>query len=280
MKLAAWAAIVIATISATNIAYSATYITAGGGYLISSGAPSLTLNSSNARYAPNVAGTSIVNLPNVNWKNSFNNGAEGFLAAGANITPAVRLEGEFLYQSFQRNVSGTYTWRQVNTIGGDLFANQPGNPISNTHSTLNSYSLLANAYYDFDFQSRWKPFLGLGAGIGHLHASGTTANNSLLINDLTSGFAVIAPTVARTPALNGIVFVWQVKAGLSYAITPALSLVGQYRFFRTSSYNINSGSITTNPNTTVATTFSTLSKSVSGLIINSFDLGLTYQFAT
>lgn len=278
MKRSSLCIIAISALAFSQLAYCGTYVTGGGGFVIPMRNASLNLNSNNVYFAPTVAGASIFNMPNFIWESTFGNGWEGFLAAGFDVYPSMRLEAEFLYQNMQSSNLGTFNWNQVTPIGGDIFASSIGNTTNRTSSTLYNYNLIANLYYDFRNQSRWTPSVGLGLGIGRVHAAGTTSNNTLVINDLTTGTITTVPTTERSPALNSIVFAWQVKGAVAYAITPKLSVFGQYRLFRTSNYNINSSSITLNPGTASSATYSVGSKAVSGLVNSGFDLGLTYRF--
>ena len=278
-RISTQAAIVLAVISLSDVAFGSSYVSGGLGYVVPSQSPSLTVNSSNATFVPTTPGASVFNLPNVNWKNSFNNGYELILAAGMDVNQSLRGEAELLFMSMQRSINGSYGWMQVTPIGGDVIATTNGNPISKTTSTLYSYSLIANLYYDFKNTTHWTPFVGVGAGLGRVHAGGTTGNSTLVINDVTTGLSATFPTVEHTPALNGIVFVWQFKAGVDYAVSKTVSVGAQYRRFRTSSYNINSGNITVNPGTATTAIFSTPSKAVSGLTNNSIDLIVRYNFA-
>jgi opacity protein-like surface antigen len=278
MKRSILPAILLASLATSPLAYSGTYLTVGGGLVVPNSDFNTIVRSNNVFYAPTTAGASIFNLPNLNWNNTFNNGFETFLAMGLDYSPNIRMDLELLYQSMQRNINGTYDWQQVTPIGGNLIATQLNNQIGSSNTTLHTYSLLGNAYYGFKNTTKWTPFVGLGAGIGRLHAAGSTANGSLTVNNLSTAVVTAVPTTAYAPALNGIVFVWQFKAGVTYAITEKISLLGQYRMFKTSSFNINSSNITTNPNTPAAVTYSTNSKSVGGLVTNNFDVGLTYNF--
>lgn len=76
-------------------------------------------------------------------------------------------------------------------------------------------ALMLNGYYDFNADSKWKPFIG--AGIGYANMS---------INNLSFGGAIAADDSAA-------VFAYQLKAGIGYAFTNSLDGTLGYRFFGT-----------------------------------------------
>ncbi len=76
-------------------------------------------------------------------------------------------------------------------------------------------ALMANVYYDFNADSKWKPFIGGGAGYANLS-----------INNLTSLGVAIADDSAG-------VFAYQFKAGIGYGFTDSLDGTLGYRFFGT-----------------------------------------------
>ena len=77
---------------------------------------------------------------------------------------------------------------------------------------LRSRTMMANAFYDFDFGSI-KPFVGAGVGFGWVRADnfGTVATGQLL-DDGDRGFA------------------WQVTAGIAYEVMEGLDLEVGYRY--------------------------------------------------
>ncbi len=74
---------------------------------------------------------------------------------------------------------------------------------------ISSLSLMANIYYDFSFDSAFKPFVGAGIGYSKLEIEG------------------------RHDHHNDYVFAYQVMAGCGYAITSKWIIDLQYRFFAT-----------------------------------------------
>jgi opacity protein-like surface antigen len=105
----------------------------------------------------------------------------------------IRLEGEVLYfQGNVSNISGT-------GAGGDL----------------SSASLMFNAFYDFNTDSNWTPFIGGGIGYSHVSFNDLSVGGVTLIDDSSDAFS------------------WQFKAGVSYQFTPSVSINGSYRLYAT-----------------------------------------------
>ena len=71
--------------------------------------------------------------------------------------------------------------------------------------SIDTTSFLANTYYDVPTSGKLSPYLGLGVGGAYLSSEGS----------------------------DDLEFAYQATAGMRYAITPKLSLTGDYRFFAT-----------------------------------------------
>jgi len=78
------------------------------------------------------------------------------------------------------------------------------------------YGGLANLIYDFDLGSAWKPYLGAGAGYGKVDVD------------------------YRNIEVDDEVFIWQAKAGVSYALGPDSALEVGYRYLRAESADFDS----------------------------------------
>ena len=105
----------------------------------------------------------------------------------------IRLEGEVLYfQSDVSNISGT-------AASGDL----------------SNASLMFNAFYDFNTDSNWTPFIGGGIGYAHVTYDNLSVGGATRIDDSDDAFA------------------WQFRAGVSYQLSPSLSINGSYRLYGT-----------------------------------------------
>ena len=105
----------------------------------------------------------------------------------------IRLEGEVLYfQSDVSDISGT-------AASGDL----------------SNASLMFNAFYDFNTDSNWTPFIGGGIGYARVEFDNLSAGGATLIDDSDDTFA------------------WQFRAGVSYQLSPSISINGSYRLYGT-----------------------------------------------
>lgn len=95
---------------------------------------------------------------------------------------------------------------------------------------VRSWSLMANAYYDIPLATAWSGHVGAGLGYAHNTASGSqTFQNPP--NTGASQFGTTFPD-GRTGNLA-----WSLGAGISYAITPTVSLEGGYRYTDLGRYN-------------------------------------------
>ena len=126
----------------------------------------------------------------------FDTGMLGTVAVGHTFG-GWRAEGELAY--LQNDISSLKVGSMSAPAGGDFSA----------------AALMANVYYDIDTDSKWKPFIGAGAGFANVS-----------INNLASGGIAIADDSAG-------VFAYQLKAGIGYAFTDALDGTLGYRFFGT-----------------------------------------------
>ena len=126
----------------------------------------------------------------------FDTGIIGSLAIGHSFE-SLRIEGEFAYM--QNDVSSLKAFGIGVDASGDVSA----------------ASLMANVYYDFDTGSKWKPFIGAGAGYSNVSINNLSSSGFLLADDDTG------------------VFAYQLKAGIGYAFTDKLDGTVGYRFFGT-----------------------------------------------
>jgi OOP family OmpA-OmpF porin len=169
----------------------------------------------------------------VQTKLSTNPGFAGLLAVGYGFGNGLRaeLEGDFKYNSFTSN----------------------GN--SNTQSAGGNeqkYGAMVNALYDFNNVVPWMvPYVGVGVGYqavqwSNVRASSTSGGDSIFVasdNATKSSFA------------------YQGIAGVSFPITPQLSLTGEYHFMGLASDRTYGGRTTVN----TAATASAPASSVSAL---------------
>lgn len=115
-----------------------------------------------------------------------------------NVLPGLRVEGEFAYR--ENDVGGIFS----SDIGQRGYAS---GSIDYQHS---SYSLLANAWYDFNLMGM-KPYVGGGLGWGHVNVDGNMDGSPFAESD--GGFA------------------WQLGAGVNLDIQPGMTLNIGYRYF-------------------------------------------------
>ncbi|MHB1948587.1 MAG: outer membrane protein [Gammaproteobacteria bacterium] len=270
----------LSSILFTNCAFAHVpiYLNVGAGGVYTSQSSSLTRNSNNVIYSPTAAGSGVFNLTNVHWKDLYNSGYDIDFAAGVMLCN-FRLEGEFLYQNMNRRIKGFYNWHEVSATSGDLFARQVGIPIHHRTANMNSYSFLANAYYDFrDSSTHWVPYLGAGIGVAWLNSPGETTNGALVIHDTTSRVSTAVPTIANSPSLSGTSLAGQLKAGLAYEINKHFAVSAEYRLFVTSCIHANNSSINVNPGTPHSAIFKMSGGSITGLLNNDVNLNLRYTF--
>jgi opacity protein-like surface antigen len=94
------------------------------------------------------------------------------------------------------------------------------NDISNISNTaadgnLSSVSLMFNAFYDFNTDSNWTPYIGGGIGYARVAFDDLSVGGTTLIDD------------------SGDTFAWQFKAGVSYQFNPSISISANYRLYGT-----------------------------------------------
>jgi opacity protein-like surface antigen len=131
----------------------------------------------------------------------------GFVVGGAvgmsfsNVASGLRAEVEVAYR--QSNADGA--WTTFTSIGG----------VSSglLDYDFSNFSVLANAWYDFDIGG-FKPYIGGGLGWAHAEADG----------DFTTG--IPGPFEFEDDG-----FAWQLGAGINFDISPNVKLGVGYRYF-------------------------------------------------
>jgi len=127
----------------------------------------------------------------------FDTGVLGTVAIGHTFG-GLRAEGEIAY--IQNDISTL----KLSGVGG-----------VSASGDVSVAALMANVYYDIDTGSKWKPFIGAGAGYANVS-----------INNLSSLGVAIADDSAGA-------FAYQFKAGIGYAFTDTLDGTLGYRYFST-----------------------------------------------
>ena len=161
-------------------------------------------------------------------------GFTGILSAGYAFKP-LRVEFEYrarIHQDDSSPILGSTTNRAVVSKATEW---SPVYPPTEYVSNYHAHQFFANFYYDFANDSRWTPFLGVGAGLARtrLHYS-----RRLLRKTIAQGYQEVDPplTIADRPAraagtlslldtpANGTLFGFQVMGGVDYAIGERTSI--------------------------------------------------------
>lgn len=254
------------------------YLSLGIGGFFSNSESSYTVDSTTVLFGPTEVGSSLFQLPNVNWHNKFKSGFESDLALGYRICRRWRWEGEFLYQQMRRDISGSYDWREIDATTAVIFAGNTDNPLRQTSSTVNLYSFMMNGYFDFKNCSPLTPYIGAGIGVSWIHSDGNMANNFLVINISDPPLSSVSPTREFSPGLYGNALAGQFKAGLAYQVTCNTSIALQYRLFATNKFKAKQSRIVTNPGVFGESNFIVHEKDIDGPVTNGIELVLCYKF--
>jgi outer membrane protein OmpA-like peptidoglycan-associated protein len=113
---------------------------------------------------------------------------------------------------------GFYRHADVNSLfvrnGGTSFPALTGVSIG-PFGAVSDIAAMVNFKVDFLPQSRWTPYVGAGIGGGWTRLSGLGVANTTIVNNTTFDFA------------------WQIMAGVTYQLSPKVSLGLDYRYFAT-----------------------------------------------
>lgn len=262
-------------ISCAQANEDSTYYTFGIGVDMPNKSVSSSGDSFGILYRPTTPGTSLFQLPNVEWDNKFKTGLDVNFAYGYRFTENLRGEVEALYQRFNRKISGSYDFLETDSITTNVFDRVNNNPIEEATGHVTVYSLMTNALCDFEYDCNWTPFIGAGFGIAWIHAHSTSAYNVLNI-DYPVGGPTTTPNIQTSPGLTGTSFALQFKAGVSYAICDNLAAILQYRLFATTRFVAKSSHIHTNPGVDGDSVFSIPESSVSGLVNSMVDICIQF----
>ncbi len=176
---------------------------AAGGWYVSGGVgPAFLQDSSSTATDPS--------LGTADFDTEFDPGF-GVHGAVGHSWDGFRLEGEV---SYRKNDVDTLT--VTSTTGAISSLNLDTLGSFDADGDVSALGFMANAWYDFDTGSPWKPFIGGGVG---------TARISL--NDISSSTISLADDEDQ-------VFAYQAGAGIGYELTPTVIVSLGYRFFGTS----------------------------------------------
>ena len=123
------------------------------------------------------------------------------------------------FGAFRTELEGSYRANDVDGSSGAALGSAGGR--------ARTWAAMVNGFYDFDTGTRFTPYLGAGIGAGFFNASLTGTR----------------PAGSAVGLYNGsdTTFAYQGIAGVSYAVTPNLSLTTDYRYFATTDATIKSG---------------------------------------
>jgi len=144
------------------------------------------------------------------WSNSFaqNTDESAYISghAGGNFAPdfdpGFAVGGAIGYKSGNHfRIEGEVAFRTNEVKGSNSILSQD----------VSALSLMGNAYFDFNFNSPLKPYIGAGVGFA----------------DVRSTIKILGVKFSE----NDTVFAYQLMAGLGYEISPKTTLTLGYRYF-------------------------------------------------
>jgi len=245
---------------------------------IPSRVPQDAKDSSSVPFSPTAIGTSVFQMPDVLWQNKFGVGASSSIAIGRSWSNHLRVEGEFVYQYMTRYAGGSYHWQERYPDGRVFLNDDHPNTLPQSITAANVFSLMGDVLYDFQNDSRIKPFAGAGIGVAWLNSPGSTNAGVLNVTSVNPFVQTSTPMQATSPGIDGAAFAWQIKLGLNYVVREGLNWFLLYRLFGTSATPLGKSVITTNPGTPDSTNFIVGKQRMSGIVNNSVELGLAYYF--
>ncbi len=129
------------------------------------------------------------------------------LVLGARVAPQVRAEFELSYSS--------------SDVDGTSFETSGGTSSFNANGDLDATSFLINAWYEFETNSAWRPYVGGGIGYTSLDAQVDAATGISRFDDSDGGFSYQIGFGATIPVGNS----GEIDIGYRYRETPNLKLV-------------------------------------------------------
>lgn len=123
-----------------------------------------------------------------------------------------------------------YAYGYVSTGGVAYTLDSQSNEVP-ANLRLRAWSLMANAWYDFDLGLPITPYVGGGIGMGMVKISGTLGRTNYAG---TTGEGTPLPrtlVIEKLYEKNDTVFAWQLGAGFSFPISDTMKLFADYRYF-------------------------------------------------
>lgn len=264
------------TTSLPVLALSGRYVSVSTGVVLPNRMPR-SIDNSSVVSSTEPTGLSFYQMQNVYWNNTFKTGVPISIAYGHYFSPSLRVEGEFLYQYMQRKTSGTFAWAEANTGTGLIYTDPNAHPIPLTTTGTNVVSLMLNGYYDVKPIGPWTPFVGVGIGPAWVSSKNAVGNGSFTTNSGSPNDGTFN-LQSTSQTLSSAAFAYQAKAGMQYFVNKNVHLFLMYRMFATGTMTVKSSKFTTTPGISGPVTFVVPSRTISGLLDNNFEVGLSYFF--
>ena len=182
-----------------------------------------------------------------NWQNEFSS-AWGLLAGAAigyGFSKGLRFELEYFYRGSDNDETSDIPGASGATTEDKL--RQEISTATDRIGAVDSHSLFGNLFYDFRNETRFTPYLGVGAGLGFtsMEYGGVWARNPD-VTAITTGAGLPnqdeirrnlagVTSVAQT-TLEDTLLGFQVLAGVDYAISDSVSLGVKGRWVRFESF--------------------------------------------
>lgn len=253
------------------------YLTVGAGGVFPCKNSRTRGDSSAVLFTPTEVGTSLFFLPDVIWKNKYEPGFELNAALGFSVKSNCRLEAEFLYQNFKRQISGSYDWTEIDAVTKQVYAKDTDNFLYHSSTRANIYSLLSNIYFDYATSTPLTLVFGAGVGVAWMESNRKEHQNVLHIVSLNPPINETSQTLEKSAKLFGTAFAWQMKLGAKYDVG-GFSIGLNYRLFGTTHFQASTSRIIANPGTIEEAVFKVPRDEIRGLLNNSIDLSVSYIF--
>jgi opacity protein-like surface antigen len=116
---------------------------------------------------------------------------------------------------YNMNVGFGYDWDYQDSIRPEIEISYREADLDNVSGEVTNYAAMANFYYDHKNDSKYTPYIGVGAGVAYVDAESTTFND------------------------DDTVFAYQGMLGASYAHTDDMDITIGYKYFNNLDADIN-----------------------------------------